>query len=298
MNENNNSQIDSRLADNPASQENGQCKKQHKRATNKEILKRAKTVYALRMLGVKRAMIAELFGYRMKTVTDWVNKFIEKHNVKKTEKLDYLAEREYMTCLSDVITSQNHAKINRLLNVLTKKGLTGMLWIESLDDNLIDIKAAGKWTLYSPVTLPEKPDIAWWDEVDQHTINMADKYHSFVDALRSLGIGEKTVLKLLKHFNAVAYDDFKTKHLKPAFEASVKRSYYLLPFTKAARSTLTENIKQLIASQKQGVIYLEYYAQIPGKLFEKKANSQWLIIYGEQDSNFFKKENNRMGAEP
>lgn len=280
-----------------------------KKPTSKEDrLERAQVTYALRMFGITRAKVAELFGRGLYTITKRLTLFINKQGVKKEEKVSYLEEREYLKCYQKIISENSDKYDKYLAKLMKRKGLVGVIWIESLADHNDTSTEAPKWILYSPEPIPDESmlnqaetnkkideqlnaDIG--NNMDAHIDQVTDSYHSLVYALSSLGVSQGKILSFLKNaecFSENAYNEYKVSKALPTYEGTVERFNYLIPMKKIEQEALLKIIINIMTSKKQGFVYVEYFRQFredKTSLRPKLGDRKWLVIHKKQDRDFF-----------
>jgi len=260
---------------------------------------KAALITALRLLGVKRSVVEELFANNKNTITTLVEGFMRrrvfgnnkvtipnmlKNRIKNQQCNNltanagqYLKERTHVH-----LEVEQNLKVDDLskdLKKLSLKGQGGIIWIERIEDTYVKASALNKWTLFKLFhfeggAIPVPPVM----EHNKYPENkMKTKYLSFVMALTIQGESAENIKKIL---TASAYSlnmsDVEAllsmgKDIKRENRDRGKKSYIL--HNVKQRNDLERVINELIEQKTQGFIYIEKFI-----LKDRLARSKWLVI--------------------
>jgi len=273
----------------------------------KNRLEMTQSITALRMFGVKRKMLAKLFGRGNTTITDWVNEFLGKQQNKETLKKEYVeygSDRERTICHEIEVDRQSSNYLDLINHFLTANGSVGVIWIESIDDCWIKdkTKAGGQWVIFSSSDLEKEFEIKngrskkMRESKRAPLLGIEYGIYSFVFALRALKIEDNKIYKWCintLHFNEKNdlgddeqcpedRDYFDEAFKDIVFDKALERQYFT--FRDEKKLLLIDNIKNLVNSESQGFIYIEKYKQV------SKDRSNWMVIHRKKDASFFLKE--------
>lgn len=270
--------------------------------TKSEREMRSTAVYCLRMLGLKRKKLSELYECNEKAITQWTHSFMDaqdsenqnatlnKSRILKKEMQHVLLERQDTTliennteganarkelestlekgnrlCFSSTISIFNDLQITAFLNILNaKKDYIGVIWVEPSVS-----KTATGWTFFSPIFIPLNiaPDyLLNCTLADQRTPGIETQYTSLIHVLSALGVSKANTAKLFKKTNALHN---KFNNYFPKYQTLSGRNVYLLGETKADKDALLNKICTIIHTYKFGFVYVDVF-----KRYQNKFNSE------------------------